>query len=160
MNNRSQSIALDLETLPGHLIRRLQQMAVAVFMQETDAYGLTPVQYSVLQGIENASGIDQKTLARSIGFDTSTIGSVIDRLEVRGWVKRNSSPEDKRVRLLTLTEEGHQLLEAVVPSMLLAQERMLDPLSKKDRVEFMRMLRILVTSNQGTSRVPGDNPDA
>ena len=160
MNNRSQSIALDLETLPGHLIRRLQQMAVAVFMQETDAYGLTPVQYSVLQGIENASGIDQKTLARSIGFDTSTIGSVIDRLEVRGWVKRNSSPEDKRVRLLTLTEEGHQLLEAVVPSMLLAQERMLDPLSKKDRVEFMLMLRILVTSNQGTSRVPGDNPDA
>ena len=160
MNNRSQSIALDLETLPGHLIRRLQQMAVAVFMQETDAYGLTPVQYSVLQGIENASGIDQKTLARSIGFDTSTIGSVIDRLEVRGWVKRNSSPEDKRVRLLTLTEEGHQLLEAVVPSMLLAQERMLDPLSKEDRVEFMRMLRILVTSNQGTSRVPGDNPDA
>ena len=160
MNNRSQSIALDLETLPGHLIRRLQQMAVAVFMQETDAYGLTPVQYSVLQGIENASGIDQKTLARSIGFDTSTIGSVIDRLEVRGWVKRNSSPEDKRVRLLTLTEDGHQLLEAVVPSMLLAQERMLDPLSKKDRVEFMRMLRILVTSNQGTSRVPGDNPDA
>ena len=160
MNNRSQSIALDLETLPGHLIRRLQQMAVAVFMQETDAYGLTPVQYSVLQGIENASGIDQKTLARSIGFDTSTIGSVIDRLEARGWVKRNSSPEDKRVRLLTLTEDGHQLLEAVVPSMLLAQERMLDPLSKKDRVEFMRMLRILVTSNQGTSRVPGDNPDA
>lgn len=159
MKTRSRLTPLDLETLPGHYIRRLQQMAVAVFMQQTEAHGLTPVQYSVLQGIENASGVDQKTLARAIGFDTSTIGSVIDRLEARGWVKRNNSPEDKRVRLLTLTEEGHQLLEAVVPSMLLAQERMLDPLSREDRVEFMRMLRILVTSNQGTSRVPSDTPD-
>ena len=34
---------LALDTLPGHYIRRLQQIAVAVFLQETEAQGVTPV---------------------------------------------------------------------------------------------------------------------
>src|SRR4249920_1067607 len=88
---------LDLETLPGYFIRRMQQIAVAVFLQETEAHGLTPVQYSALQGVQNSPGIDQRTLARSIGFDTSTTASVIDRLEARGWMLRSPSPTDKRV---------------------------------------------------------------
>lgn len=147
---------VDLETLPGHFIRRLQQIAVAVFLQETEAHGLTPVQYSALQGIGNSPGIDQRTLAGTIGFDTSTLASVIDRLEARALVRRNASPRDKRVRLLTLTDEGQALVAAIVPSMLRAQDRMLEPLAKSERAEFMRMLRTLVAANNALSRAPGD----
>ncbi|MEJ8820597.1 MarR family transcriptional regulator [Variovorax humicola] len=156
MKAKARKSIIDLETLPGHYIRRLQQIAVAVFLQETEAHGLTPVQYSALQGIENSPGVDQRTLARTIGFDTSTTASVIDRLEARGLVQRNASPTDKRVRLLTLTDEGRTLLADVVPSMRRAQERMLDPLSSTDRAEFMRMLRTLVQANNELSRAPGE----
>jgi DNA-binding MarR family transcriptional regulator len=48
-------------------------------------------------------GLDQRTLASSIGFDTSTIGGVIDRLEKRGLIERQASPTDRRVRLLQVT---------------------------------------------------------
>ena len=96
MKAKASTTTLDLETLPGHYIRRLQQIAVAVFLQETEQHGLTPVQYSALQGIENSPCVDQRTLARTIGFDTSTTASVIDRLESRGLVMRNASPSDKR----------------------------------------------------------------
>jgi DNA-binding MarR family transcriptional regulator len=65
------------------------------------------VQYAALYAVGREPGIDQRTLARTIGFDTSTIGSVIDRLESRGLMQRNAHPEDRRVRLLTLTPEGH-----------------------------------------------------
>jgi DNA-binding MarR family transcriptional regulator len=155
MKAETGSATLDLETLPGHHIRRLQQIAVSVFLQETESHGLTPVQYSALQGIENSPGIDQRTLARTIAFDTSTTASVIDRLEARGLVLRSASPSDKRVRLLSLTSEGRTLLVAVVPSMLRAQERMLEPLPKAERMEFMRMLRVLVSTNNDISRAPG-----
>ena len=147
---------VDLESLPGHYIRRLQQIAVAVFLQETEAHGLTPVQYAALQTVGNAAGVDQRTLARTIGFDTSTIGGVIDRLEARGLMLRNASPQDRRVRLLTLTDAGQALLDAVVPSMRRAQERMLEPLPKRERAEFMRMLRVLVTANNELSRAPSE----
>ncbi|MET4575406.1 DNA-binding MarR family transcriptional regulator [Ottowia thiooxydans] len=156
MKSNTTAEAVDLESMPGHCIRRLQQIAVAVFLQETESHGMTPVQYSALQGVMNAPGIDQRSLARSIGLDTSTIGSVIDRLEVRGLVSRNASPTDKRVRMLTLTPMGREALEAVIPSMLQAQERMLDPLTKPERAEFMRMLRILVVANNELSRAPGE----
>lgn len=147
---------IDLDDLPGHHIRRLHQIAVAVFLQELEAAALTPVQYAALQAVANNPGIDQRTLARGIALDTSTLGGVIDRLEARGLVQRNASPDDRRVRLLTLSREGAALLAEAVPAMLRAQQRMLEPLPRRERAEFMRMLRTLVTANNGLSRAPGD----
>lgn len=147
---------IELDTLPGHHIRRLQQIAVAIFLQETEAQGLTPVQYAAMQTVANTPAFDQRTLASTVGFDTSTIGGVIDRLEARGLISRSASPTDRRVRLLTLTDAGRALLQAITPAMLRAQERMLAPLAKKERAEFMRMLRVLVAANNELSRAPSD----
>lgn len=147
---------VDLDALPGHLIRRLQQIAVAIFLQETEASGITPVQYAALQAVANQPGIDQRTLARSIGFDTSTIAGVVDRLEARALMQRNASPADRRVRLLTVTPAGLTLLDEVRPGMLLAQQRMLAPLPEGDRDRFMHMLRTLVQANNELSRAPSD----
>ena len=147
---------VDIDSLPGHHIRRLHQIAVAIFLQETDAHGLTPVQYAAMQAVANTPGFDQRTLAGVAGFDRSTIGGVIDRLETRGLITRSASPSDRRVRLLTLTDSGSALLAAIIPSMLQAQERMLEPLPKRERTEFMRMLRVLVAANNELSRAPSD----
>jgi DNA-binding MarR family transcriptional regulator len=153
---KTRAARIDLDTLPGHYIRRLQQIAVAVFLQETEAQGVTPVQFAALQTVANQPGIDQRTLARTIGFDTSTIAGVIDRLEARGLMQRGPSPADRRVHLLTLTDEGQALLAAVVPSMLRTQERILEPLAPGERDEFVRMLRLLVKANNELSRAPSE----
>lgn len=134
----------DLSQLPGHCIRRLQQSAVAVFMQDEEASSLTPVQFAVLHTVDAQPGIDQRTLAREVSFDTSTIGSVIDRLEARGLLKRSLSEQDRRVRLLHLTDDGAQLLQRVAPAVLRVQERILEPLSPAEREEFMRLVARVV----------------
>ena len=82
-------VRADLDELPGHYIRRLHQIAVAIFLQETEAHGLTPVQFAALSKVGLTPGVDQRTLAGSIGLDTSTIAGVIDRLEARGLMQRN-----------------------------------------------------------------------
>jgi DNA-binding MarR family transcriptional regulator len=155
-NHGQRATPIDLDALPGHHIRRLHQIAVAVFLQETEAQGLTPVQYGALQALHNTPGVDQRTLARSLGLDTSTIAGVVDRLETRGLLLRSASADDRRVRLLTLTDEGQALLDAVTPTMLRAQERMLEPLPPHERKEFMRMLRTLVQANNALSRAPSE----
>jgi len=146
---------LTLDGLPGHDIRRLHQISVAIFMQETEAFGVTPVQYAALQAVGNQPGMDQRTLARTIGFDTSTIAGVIDRLEARGLMQRNASAQDRRVRLLTLTEAGGALLAALVPAMLQAQQRILSPLPEAERGEFMRMLAVLIAGHRAVEDAPG-----
>ena len=151
---KAKATPLEFEALPGHYIRRLQQIAVAVFLQATEAHGVTPVQYAALNQVARMPGVDQRTLARSIGLDTSTIAAVIDRLEARGLMQRQASAEDRRVRLLSLTDAGQELLAAVGPDVMKAQDRMLHPLNRTERAEFMRMLRMVVTANNELSRAP------
>jgi len=146
--------SLPLDALPGHYIRRLQQIAVAIFLEETDQYSITPVQYAALNTVVGSPGIDQRSLATMIGFDTSTIGGVIDRLEARQLIKRDTSPTDKRVRLLTVTPEGKKLLLDIAPLVAKAQHRILSPLPKSEQVQFMQMLRQLVLTNNPHSRAP------
>ena len=152
--NTMQYQPAELENYPGYHIRQLQQIAVAVFMEETEEFAVTPVQYAALSAVLRQPGIDQRTLARNIGFDTSTIGSVIDRLEARGLMARNASPADRRVRLLSLTEEGRGLLVAAEPSVLRAQRRMLEPLPDDKRAQFMEMLSLLIHENDEFARAP------
>lgn len=145
---------LDLKTLPGHYVRRIHQLVVALFVDELSDINLTPVQYSSLQTICNQPGIDQKTLCETIGYDSSTIGGVIDRLEARGLVARKVSPADRRVRLLSATKDGLEMLEQVVPRMLKSQKRFLEPLTPKERKEFMRLMKVLVDANAEYSKIP------
>src|SRR5690554_2386192 len=78
----AEASTLPIHTMPGHLIRRLQQAAVGLFLDETAKSGIeiTPVQYGALKSVQMLPGIDQATLARAIAQDRATIGGVIDRL--------------------------------------------------------------------------------
>lgn len=138
-----------LHTFPGHLIRRLQQCAVALFMEETQGQDLTPVQFAALAAAHRTPGMDQRTLAATIGFDTSTTGGVLDRLESRGLVQRSASPQDRRVRLINATAQGAQMLQSVTPGMLAAQRRILEPLPEAQRAVFMDLLERLVRAHCG-----------
>jgi len=149
-------IDIDIDTQPGHAIRRLHQISVGIFLQEVGEMGVTPVQYAALQTVANQPGIDQRTLARAIALDASTTGGVVDRLETRGWLLRRLSPNDRRARELELTLSGQQALREVVPAMLRAQEQILAPLCDVERREFMRMLDRLVTENNAMSRAPSE----
>ena len=77
---------------PGHLARRFQQIAVAVFHAavEEAGYDLTPVQYAALTEIATQPGIDQATLAGLIAYDRTTITGVVDRLVQKGLLVRQA----------------------------------------------------------------------
>jgi len=140
--------------MPGHLIRRAQQIAVAVFMEECADLDLTPVQYAALVAIGDHPGTDATRLSALIAFDRSTLGNVLERLEVRKLVTRYSLPEDKRIKRLKLTASGRSVIERAVKAVRRAQNRILAPLRPKDRDKFMQLLNQLVEINNEVSRVP------
>ncbi len=154
-NATSQPLSLEplnLDVLPGHAIRRLHQIAVGIFHQELQEHNLTPVQFAAIQTIANQPGLDQRTLAGLIALDTSTTGSLLDRLEARGLVRRSLSPTDKRVRLLSLTSEGVALCQVAQPGVERVQKQILAPLNAAQRKTFMELLAVLVAENHEFSR--------
>jgi DNA-binding MarR family transcriptional regulator len=139
---------------PGHLIRRLQQISVAIFMTETAGFDITPVQYSALLAVRNHPGIDQTALMRIIAFDRSTIGEVLGRLEAKRLVTRGVAKRDRRARVLFITPEGRRLLAKLTPRVNAAQKAIMSPLGPAERALFMQLMRRLVDLNNDQSRVP------
>jgi MarR family transcriptional regulator, lower aerobic nicotinate degradation pathway regulator len=147
-------------TAPGYLFRRMQQIAVAIFVEECKAHDLTPVQYAALVAIRTHPGIDATRLSAVIAFDRSTLGSVIERLEAKAYIERKPSADDKRIKLLHLTKSGAALLHDIMPSVDQAQARMLQPLKPADRKTLMALMTQLVDLNNEASRVPLRAEDA
>jgi MarR family transcriptional regulator, lower aerobic nicotinate degradation pathway regulator len=145
---------------PGYLFRRMQQIAVSIFIEECKAHDLTPVQYAALIAIHTHPGIDATRLSAVIAFDRSTLGNVIERLESKALVERKPSREDRRIKLLYLTRFGAALLREIMPSVDRAQARMLQPLKASDRKMLMALLTQLVDLNNEASRVPLRAEDA
>jgi DNA-binding MarR family transcriptional regulator len=161
MPNKAAPLTMDaVYTAPGYLFRRMQQIAVAIFVEECRAQDLTPVQYAALVAIETHPGIDATRLSAVIAFDRSTLGSVIERLQAKRYIERKPAAEDRRVKQLYLTRAGGALLREIVPSVDRAQARMLRPLKAADRKTLMALLRQLVDLNNEASRVPLRAEDA
>jgi MarR family transcriptional regulator, lower aerobic nicotinate degradation pathway regulator len=143
---------------PGHLIRRLQQIASALFVDQAKAYKMpfdvTSVQYAALAAIRNHPGIDQTTLSNIIAFDRTTIGDVVSRLEKKKLIKRANGAHDRRTKSLQVTPAGERLLRNIEPAVAETQRLILAPLKPSERAAFMRMLRHLVHLNNEHSRAP------
>jgi DNA-binding MarR family transcriptional regulator len=153
---------IHVDDQPGHLIRRLHQIAVGIFVQETESLGVTSMQYAALQTVARHPGMDQRSLSRAIALDASTTGGVVDRLEARQLIERHVSPADRRVRMLNITPTGLSLLNQITPLMLQAQQRILSPLDPEQQQQFMSLLALLVETNNDHSRAPSESkrPDA
>lgn len=140
---------------PGHLARRFQQIAVAVFHAavEEAGYDLTPVQYAALTTVGMQPGIDQATLAGLIAYDRTTITGVVDRLVQKDLVVRQAG-KDRRAHALQITDEGRRTLEGIEPAVEAAQRTMLGGLTSDEAATFMRLLRKAIAAGNELSRAP------
>jgi MarR family transcriptional regulator, temperature-dependent positive regulator of motility len=145
-----------IDQMPGHLARRFQQIAVAVFLSEVESagYDLTPVQYAALAAVGDKPGIDQVTLARLIAFDRTTITGVVERLVLKGFMKRVESSRDRRARELTLTDAGRRALRSITPAVEAAQRIMVRGLTEREAKELVRLLQKAIAAGNELSRAP------
>lgn len=143
--------SFDFEHAPGHLVRRTHQMAVAIFMEETGDFDVTPVQFAILNALIDDPGEDQVTLAGRVAFDAATSGSVIGRLEAKGWVRRESDPADRRRKLLWVTADGEQVALRMKRAVARAQARIVAPLDATERQQLVQLLGKLVAGHEAAA---------
>ena len=144
----------ELYRRPGFLIRRAQQIAVSLFLEESGALGITNTQYGILTVLKHRPGTDQITLAKLLGLDRSTTGMVLDKLEQAGLVKRRVAVADRRKRELVLTRPGERMLHALTEPARRAQARVLSPFTTTEQTAFLGLLEKFVGAFNGSTRVP------
>ena len=139
---------LFVHSMPGHFIRRVQQVAVRLFAEGVSG-DITPVQFAALATLADSPSIGQATLAAMIGYDRATIGGVIDRLENKGLVHRAADPNDRRSNLLSLTSAGQTVLAQVRPQVADVQQKLLAPLDDMEREQYALMCQKILGAYRG-----------
>jgi len=127
-----------LDGLLGYHLRRAQLKAFAAFAREVA--GLSPMLFGVLATIEAQPGIGQGEIADALGADRSTMVRLVDQLERRGLVRRESRPDDRRTVVPTLTPAGRTALAAANPQVLASEELFAGGLSADERRTLAELL--------------------
>jgi DNA-binding MarR family transcriptional regulator len=120
---------------------------VAIFMEETAGYDVTPVQFAILNALIDDPGEDQVTLAAKVAFDAATFGSVIGRLEAKGWVRREPDAADRRRKLLWITPQGKEAAAQMRRAVNKVQSRIVAPLEPREREQLLLLLDKLVSAH-------------
>ena len=132
---------------PGFLLARINQIYVALHNEVS--HGETPAQAEFLLLLANSEKPDQASLARTAGVDTSTTTLVLDNLEARGLIARESDPDDRRRFVVSLTAAGRKQVSHTRAAFLETQSRLVSPLSQASVGPFVQMLQQI-----------GANPDS
>jgi DNA-binding MarR family transcriptional regulator len=132
----------------GWLLARAGQVVAAAVVPALAELGLTPRELSVLRAAAPQPR-PQLGLAVAVGLDKTTMVSTVDALERRGLVRRELSPEDRRLRLVAVTATGRTLLRRAEPVVERAEHAVLAGLPARDRARLAPLLRALVSTAPG-----------
>ncbi len=139
------------------LARRFYQICVTLSANSVAAADLTPLQFAVLACLNKRNGepgIDQNGLAARLGIERSHVSLLVEELGKRGLVERRVNGADRRARILRLTSKGEGVFDRLRGKNTAANERVLDPLSAKERELLFDLLIRVIKQNTAYAR-PG-----
>jgi len=118
-------------------MRRLRLGFVRIIGKAISRFDLTVPQYTVLLVLFYRERCKMSELARELGITMGAATSIVDRLIKAGLVKRERSPEDRRVVFVSLSKKGRRMVEEGHEMSLGLMSRLLSRLSAKEREAFL-----------------------
>ncbi len=103
-------------------------------------YGVSGHHHTYIRAVCERPGISQEALARSNYINKSNVGRNLATLEEAGYVRRETSPSDKRCTLVYPTEKAYELLASINIIVNECNTYLLSALDCEERDEFVRML--------------------
>jgi DNA-binding MarR family transcriptional regulator len=76
------------------------------FHEACETVGLSPPMLKLLLLLEPGDGLPMRAVAGMLRCDASWVTALVDGLEEHGFVERQASPTDRRVKIVAITEDG------------------------------------------------------
>lgn len=126
----------DLAAMLAPLVRELIAAEEPILAR----HGISMWGYAVLSTLDRGAFRTQAALADAINADKTRIIRTLDELQDDGYIERTPDPDDRRVRLLAITDKGRRVKDAVQSEIQRGEERWLGELSAEERRVFLRAL--------------------
>ncbi len=129
-----------LETLVGYNARRASLAIIAVFVERMAAFGLKPVDFSVLSLVHNNPGITSRQVCTTLGILPPNLVAMVGDLQRRGLLRRERHKADGRAMSLYLTDQAAAMIGAAQDT---AQQLEIDATQALTQAERQRLIQLL-----------------
>lgn len=143
----------------GSLLSRVRVEMLAALDEELAGdrrlapLGLSAAQFIVIASLVGEGRKSASDLCKGISYDAGAMTRMLDRLEGKGLIRRNRSPDDRRLVHLELTEEGRALYPRMRELSLGVANRFLRGFTKAEARQLESLLaRMLENAQQGAAR--------
>lgn len=133
----AQTYALDMQI--GFILRKAHQRHRAIFSKEIGE-PLAPTQFAALVSLYFEGPTSQNLLGRRTAMDSATVTGVVTRLSRRKLISRSNAPEDDRLSIIELTDEGRTLVTKLIPRALEISAITLEPLTVQEIRTLLALL--------------------
>jgi DNA-binding MarR family transcriptional regulator len=132
---------------PEYLSYRIKRLYMLISQGLNDVlkpFGVARSQWQVLSRVSCAETLSQRDLQHSMQVESATLTGIVDVLVAKGWLERLENPDDKRCRVLRLTDEGRELMARIPDPYGIVETRLLATISAADRVHAARVLESMI----------------
>ena len=130
----------------GSLIHEIDRLVKKRFDRFAETTGMSRAQWHVLAQVYKRPGINQAALADIVGVEPITICRMVDRLEALDLVERKPDPNDRRARLVHMTEAARPGLERMKAAAHALFSEALDGISPEEEALLMSLLGRIQTN--------------
>lgn len=127
----------------GHLLRKAYHAASGHFAQRLKPYDLKPQQFATLARLREMGPTPQNRLGDAVGMPRANIKMMVERLRARNLVETRADPDDSRLRIVALTDEGRDLVRTLIPLDQASTSDALASLNEREQKTLYMLLRRL-----------------
>lgn len=135
---------IDLEIL--HCIHQVRKGIECICTKDMEAYDLSIAQIDILAAVLLKGSASATILSERLNVSKPNLTGMIGRLEKRGLVKRRESKADRRVKNIELTKKGTDLINKVVPKVIIMMSEVLKSVSMNEKEALVSNLTLILDS--------------
>ena len=139
----------DLSRNFGFILNDVARLMRITFDRRVKALGLTRSQWWVLNHLFRNNGTTQSELAYILEIEKATLGRLLDRMEAKGWIRRQEHSTDRRAKCVFLTDEVEPAVKTMRAAAADLRRDALANFDNTDRERFVDMLLAIKTNLAG-----------
>ena len=137
---------MNFEFDPMFSIFSLLRCANGLNRERAKFYGLSDLETIILIQIGMMTNPSQKDISEKLGAPKQTVNNIIKNLKQKDFIELVPSREDKRIRILRLTEKGEKNRDERLRPIIESNKRMYEKLGEKKAREIKDALKLLIDS--------------
>ena len=134
----------------GVVLARTAKTAARAFDQALATEGGSQPVWQILISLKTRPAANQRELADAVGIQGATLTHHLNGMEATGLVTRRRDPENRRVHLVTLTDDGEKLFHQLATAAIAHDQRMRKGLSDAEIAQLADLLHRLAANVSDT----------